>query len=207
MKASYALLRLLILVGMTASLMACSSNKSQPSLRARVPVGGAPGGQYPGGGGSFPGDPNFNQNCYDCGYIYNDAFADWRGPIAQFLMIDPSDQQALGQITGRRGSTTGVLIRGNVDPNGRSGTVEVIVWDSIAAQTGQAYVVKMQLDASRSNVNNSGATLVFQDQFGTMTLSGQFLGATYEGTVTFENMGQGSVNLGRFITGAYSLVR
>lgn len=197
--------KLLVMAMVLTAVTACSGKKDGGStgLRDRRTQGTGANGQP-----LVPGGPRanvVNQNCPNCGYIFSSA--DFRIPLIQFLLLDPANND-LGQISSAQGQNTGVFFRGQVSgQNGNSlqGRIEVVVWDSKADQSFP-YVVSMDLSNSQSDLNTY-ARLTFSDSNGSLTLSGSFTpNGTYEGTVSFQNNGGPSQNLGNFVTGDCSFI-
>lgn len=199
------LVRSILMIGLSLSIMACDKKKdSKPNFADRYNRQ-----QYvdPNGNIVTGGNPLASQQCPNCGYITSNM-PDMSGVLKQFLLMDPNSQD-LGVTSGQSNGQTGVLFRGNVDSTGRSGYVEIIIWDEIANYSQQAYVVRLDVDPTANNyVDQQGATITFADDAGTVTFNGQwYLDGTYQGQVSFNNFGQGQGTLGNFVTGAYSFVR
>lgn len=117
----------------------------------------------------------------------------------------------LGQVSGQRGSQTGIYFAGQVETSGRfnpqgsnqlsidSGRSEatIIVWDSAAGQFDAANQkippIQINIQGNRSGTSIRGtisgnrAEVAFEDEFGTITFRGTFNAQFFEGDVLFDN--------------------
>ena len=192
MKALNTFIRVILMIGLSYTITACDKKSdSQPNfarnnrnaINDRNIIG------------NNPRDP---RNAGNVGYIYNFNM----NSLYDFLGLSGA-QGELGYVSSQLNDRTGVFLTGDISEDGRSGRINIMVWDEEAERTGQAYQV--QLDVVNGNVDNQGADITLQDDFGTVRFSGSWNTSrgTWEGTVTYDN----GRTLGSFITGECSPVR
>jgi hypothetical protein len=169
---------LLLLVSMTA---ACSKkqNSTQSTTRYTRGTGYQNGFVNPQTGQTLPANSQW-------GSIFN----------LQNLNVFMSGATDLGFVSPNQNDSTGIRFRGSV----KAGTFQMLVWDSVASQTGQAYF--WNLSVTDAHIENGYAAIVLSDSVGGIFLSGPIQNGTWSGEVNF---GQDYMPLGNFTISSAAL--
>ena len=200
MKTLVQVFKLAVLTTMLVSAAACSKKDDKANItRTRAGYGGGYNNTYPGNFNPGTGGNYGNSDCPNCGTIYGSN-------LSQSVQMFVDTPGAVGMVNGNQGSSTGVVFMGNVDARAQGGYVNIIIWDDIAAQYGEPYVVQMELDAYNSELTSSYGRLVFNDAYGSVTFQGNFSQNSFMGTVSFQNSTGQSGTLGNFQTGSCNFV-
>jgi predicted small lipoprotein YifL len=188
MKTSYSLslkksLSFVVMVLMLISIVACGKKEGNktPGVRFNRSMGYQQpiNNQY---------DPHTGQS----------VSAEW-GAIGSFSDYDLRSfmygVNDLGTVSSNMNASTGIRFR----TNRSNQSVQMLVWDSIANQSGQAYFWSLHV------VNVQNGSLTAQDNIGTITFQGSVQNGIWRGSVSFKNnsnSGGAQGSLGQFEIGA-----
>jgi hypothetical protein len=173
------------MIMLVTSTMACSKDKSSSDVNRRYRNNGY---------NDTYRDPYTGQQSNEWGAITRSGSFD---QVLQDFMYGIND---LGFVSGSPYDDTGIRFRGDAR---RGGKINILVWDDVASQTGEAYywalnVVNVQQGSSR-------AVVTAEDGVGSVTFDGSIQNGVWSGTVYFNNSQDtngASGTLGNFSIGA-----
>ncbi len=200
---------LMTLVLASAVTMGCSEKK-EDSVTVIDPRGGSTAAKDPvlvgeAVGGAVTSLPNTGYLKDTYGEVitdqrYQDSF---QKAVDYFVSVNLNPETDLGTVSASSGDSTGVRIQGYIETvkdansatngtiNATKSKLQVAVWDSYIEETKNsaepvpAYIRNFQ--AVSGSINGNAVQIVLQDEFGQVTLEGNFTAQWFTGSFKFAN--------------------